>query len=304
MANEISMVARASEIQRMIYVVRGKQVMMDSDLAMLYEVTTGALNQAAKRNKERFPEDFRFQITEDEFSNLKSQFVISSSMTGHGGRRGQPYVYTEQGISMLASVLHSKVAIETSIKIMRAFVQMKKFMISHALMFERITALEVKQSFNQARNDEKFEKIFKYISDHEEETQKIFYEGQIFDAFSLLTDIVSHARKEIVLIDGYIDIITLNVLSKKNAGVAVFAYTLPNAKITAKDIANFNAQYPTLTVKKTAAFHDRFLIIDGTEGYHIGASLKDAGKKCFGINRIEGTGVIKAIVEKAQQTGT
>ena len=146
-------------------------------------------------------------------------------------------------------------------------------------------------------------KIFEYISNHEEECQKIFFDGQIFDAFSLLTNIITHAQKEIILIDGYIDIITLNILAKKNIGVNVYTYTLPNTKLSAQDIANFNAQYPTLTVKKTASFHDRFLIIDGKEGYHIGASLKDAGKKCFGINRIEGVEDIKDIITKAQQTG-
>ena len=129
-------------------------------------------------------------------------------------------------------------------------------------------------------------------------------DGQIFDAFSFLTDIIGHAKKEIVLIDGYIDVITLNILAKKNSGVDVFAYTLPSARISSQDINNFNAQYPTLTIKKTIAFHDRFLIIDGVEGYHIGASLKDAGKKCFGVNKIEGTDVVKDIMKKAQQTGT
>ena len=124
------------------------------------------------------------------------------------------------------------------------------------------------------------------LADHEEDNQKIFYDGQIFDAFSLLTDMIRHAKKEIILIDGYVDIITLNILAKKNTGVDVMIYTLPGAKISAQDIYNFNAQYPSLTVKRTTAFHDRFLVLDGTEGYHIGVSLKDAGKKCFGINKI------------------
>jgi len=142
------------------------------------------------------------------------------------------------------------------------------------------------------------------MADHAEDNQKIFYDGQIFDAFSLLTEIVGQAKNEIVLIDGYIDVITLNILAKKNVGVDIFAYTLPSARISAQDINNFNAQYPTLTVKKTTAFHDRFLIIDGVEGYHIGASLKDAGKKCFGITKIEDIDDIQAIVAKAQQSGT
>ena len=136
------------------------------------------------------------------------------------------------------------------------------------------------------------------MADHEEDNQKIFYDGQIFDAFSVLTDIISHAKKEIILIDGYVDVITLNIMAKKNTGVNAFVYTLPSARISAQDIHNFNAQYPVLTVKRTTAFHDRFLIIDGVEGYHIGASLKDAGKKCFGINKIYGIDDIKSIVKK------
>lgn len=289
-----------ADIQSLIYVIRGQQVMLDSDLAMLYEVTTSALNQAAKRNIARFPEDFRFQLDEEEYESLKSQIVISNENTGRGGRRKNPFVYTEQGISMLASVLHSDVAITTSIKIMRAFVQMKKFMINNAMMFERIKAVEMKQLMYQEKSDEKFDEIFRYISEHEAVTQKIFFDGQIFDAFSLLADIIGHASKEIILIDGYVDLATLNILTKKNDGVDVMVYTLPSAKLTSQDINNFNAQYPQLTLKKTTAFHDRFLIIDGTEGYHIGASIKDAGKKCFGINKIEGQDYIVDIINRAQ----
>jgi hypothetical protein len=205
---------------------------------------------------------------------------------------------------MLASVLHSEVAITTSIKIMRAFVQMKKFMINNALMFERIKVVEMKQLMYQEKSDEKFDEIFRYISEHEAVTQKIFFDGQIFDAFSLLADIIGHASKEIILIDGYVDLITLNILAKKKDGVDVMIYTLPSARLTNQDINNFNAQYPQLTVKETTVFHDRFLIIDGAEGYHIGASIKDAGKRCFGINKIEGQDYIADIIVKAQNSST
>lgn len=205
---------------------------------------------------------------------------------------------------MLSAVLNSDITIAVSIKIMDAFVRMRHIMANNALLFEKINNIELKQLEYQKDSEEKFDKIFAYITDHEEDNQKIFFDGQIFDAFSLLADIVGNAKKEIILIDGYIDVITLNILAKKNNGVDVFAYTLPSARISKQDVVNFNAQYPTLTVKKTTAFHDRFLIIDGMEGYHIGASLKDAGKKCFGINIIEGTDDIKAIMNKAQQTST
>lgn len=205
---------------------------------------------------------------------------------------------------MLSAVLNSDITIAVSIKIMDAFVRMRHIMANNALLFEKINNIELKQLEYQKDSEEKFDKIFAYITDHEEDNQKIFFDGQIFDAFSLLADIVGNAKKEIILIDGYIDVITLNILAKKNNGVDVFAYTLPSARISKQDVVNFNAQYPTLTVKKTTAFHDRFLIIDGMEGYHIGASLKDAGKKCFGINIIEGIDDIKAIMNKAQQTST
>lgn len=278
--------------------IRGQQVMLDSDLAAIYGYELKAMNQQVKRNIERFPDDFMFQLTKEEFENLKSQFVTSS----WGGIRKMPYAFTEQGIYMLATVLKGELATKQSIFIMRAFKEMRHFIANNALMFEKINAIELKQLEYQKSTDEKFSKIFDYMSEHEESNQKIFFDGQIFDAFSLLTDIIRHAKKEIILIDGYVDVITLNIMAKKNIGVNVFVYTLPSAKISVKDVSNFNAQYPTLTVKKTTVFHDRFIIIDGTEGYHIGASLKDAGKKCFGINKIEGSDVINNLIKKAAQT--
>lgn len=291
-----------------VYMLRGEQVMIDSDLADIYGYELKAMNQQVRRNIDRFPEDFMFQMTRDEVDLVKSQFVTSRENTFFsgqgGGRRKLPYAFTEQGIYMLATVLKGELATKQSIFIMRAFKEMRHFIANNALMFEKINAIELKQLEYQKDADEKFGRIFEYMAEHEESNQKIFYDGQIFDAFSIFADIIGHAKKEIVLIDGYIDVVTLNILAKKNAGVDVFAYTLPSARISTQDINNFNAQYPTLTVKRTTAFHDRFLIIDGLEGYHIGASLKDAGKKCFGINKIEGADDVKDIMKKAQQTGT
>ncbi len=291
-----------------VYILRGEQVMIDSDLADIYGYEVKAMNQQVKRNLERFPEDFMFQLTRDEVELVKSQIVTSRDNTffsgQEGGRRKLPYAFTEQGIYMLATVLKGELATKQSIFIMRAFKEMRHFIANNALMFEKINAIELKQLEYQKDADEKFGKIFEYMADHEESNQKIFFDGQIFDAFSLLTEIIGYAKTDIVLIDGYIDVATLNILAKKKDSVAVLAYTLPGARITTQDIVNFNAQYPSLTVKKTTVFHDRFLIIDGVEGYHIGASLKDAGKKCFGITKIEGTDDIKEIVKKAQKTST
>lgn len=289
------------DIKNLIYVVRNQQVMVDSDLAILYQVETGNLNKAMKRNQKRFPEDFCFQLTREEFENLKFQSGSSSlDSNGYGGRRYMPYVYTEQGISMLASVLRSEVAINTSIRIMRTFVEMRRFISNNALLFERISNVELKQLEYQKQTDEKLEQIFEYISEHEESSQKVFFDGQIYDAFSLIVSLIQKAEKEITLIDGYVDVGTLNLLSKKNENVSVTIYTQKRTRLTKTDAENFNAQYPTLEVKYTKAFHDRFLILDRETAYHVGASLKDAGKKCFGINLIQDAGIIKDILQRLE----
>ncbi len=289
------------QIQSLIYLIRGKQVMVDCDLARLYQVETKRLNEAVKRNKTRFPERFCFQLKKEEYENLMSQIATSSlelAVNDHGGRRKLPYVFTEQGIAMLSSVLRSEVAIQASIRIMDTYVEMRKYMANASLLYEKVNSMEIRQLAYHEETDKKFEQVFDYIASHEESCQKIFYDGQIFDAFSLMTDLIRRAERKILLIDGYVDIATLNIISKKKANVDVCIYTLPNTRITTQDIANFNAQYSKLQVKKTTAFHDRFLILDDRLGYHIGASLKDAGKKCFGINRIEDVEVIKKLIQK------
>lgn len=284
-------------IKSLIYVVRGQQVMMDSDLAALYQVETKVFNQAVKRNIMRFPDSFRFQLTGEEYKDLKSQIVTSK---GRGGRRYLPYVFTEQGIAMLSAVLNSDIAIQVSIHIMTAFVEMRKFLVNNAVLFERISDVELKQSEFQKQTENRFEQVFDYISEHEEVKQKIFFEGQIYDAFSLLVKLVGSAEKSIILIDNYVDVGTLNILAKKKRNVNVCIYTMRQTKLTAADVKNFNRQYQRLEVKYTGAFHDRFLIVDGGQAYHIGASLKDAGRKCFAISLMEGEVIIKGILNSIQ----
>lgn len=291
----IPVIADTKDIKSLIYVVRGQQVMLDSDLAMLYQVETKVFNQAVSRNIERFPENFRFQLTKEEFEALRSQIVTSN---GRGGRRYRPYMFTEQGIAMLSGVLRSDVAIQVSIHIMNTFVEMRRFIANNALLFEKVSDIELKQLEYQKSTDEKFDKVFQYIEDHAESEQKIFFDGQIYDAFSLITSIIQKATKEIILIDGYVDVDTLNILAKKNIGVDVKIYTYASAPLTNRDVANFNAQYPTLTVKKTQVFHDRFIILDGKTAYHIGASIKDAGKKCFGISVLEDPGMVADLLNR------
>lgn len=282
------------EIQSMIYTFRGRQVMLDSDLAMLYQVETKYLNRQRNRNAERFPEDFCFQLSKEEYEILRCQNVTSKKENGSGGRRYLPYVFTEQGIAMLSSVLKSEVAAKASINIMRAFVEMRKFLISNNEMFARLDRVELKQ----LETDKKLEEVFDYIATTKEVKQKIFFNGQIYDAFSLMVEIVEKAEKELILIDNYVDVNTLNILSKKKDGVNVLIVTSGNGNLTEKDIAKFNSQYPKLTVKISKDFHDRFLIIDRKEVYHIGASIKDAGKKSFGITKLEVEELTKSLLAK------
>ena len=199
---------------------------------------------------------------------------------------------------MLATVLKGEVAEQQSIFIMRAFREMRRFIANNALLFEKVSHIELKQLEYQKSTDEKFDKVFQYIEDHAESEQKIFFDGQIYDAFSLITSIIQKATSEIILIDGYVDVDTLNILAKKNTGVDVKIYTYASAPLTNRDAANFNAQYPTLTVKKTQVFHDRFIILDGKTAYHIGASIKDAGKKCFGISLLEDPGMVTDLLNR------
>ncbi|WP_026624752.1 ORF6N domain-containing protein [Eggerthia catenaformis] len=284
------------EIQNMIYTFRGRQVMIDRDLAYLYNVETKVLNQAVKRNLNRFPEHFRFQLTEEEYENLRSQIVTSSEDNTHGGRRYMPYVFTEQGIAMLSTVLKSDVAVEVSIKIMNSFVEMRNFLLSNREMFARLDRVELKQ----LETDRKLEEVFNYIAANTEVKQNVFFDGQIYDAFSFIIGLIQKAKKEIILIDNYVDINTLNILCKKNKGINVVIATAGKGSLSTKDITKFNAQYPKLLVKTTTDFHDRFLIIDKAEVYHIGASIKDAGKKSFGITKIEDKDLIKNLINKVR----
>ena len=252
------------------------------------------LNQAVKRNLNRFPEHFRFQLTESEYENLRSQIVTSTKDNTHGGRRYMPYVFTEQGIAMLSAVLKSDIAVEVSIKIMNSFVEMRNFVLSNREMFARLDRLELRQ----LETDKKLEEVFNYIATNTEVKQNIFFDGQIYDAFSFIVGLVKKAKEEIILIDNYVDVNTLNILCKKNQCVNVSIMTSGNGSLSTKDITKFNAQYPTLSVKTTTDFHDRFLIIDKAEVYHIGASIKDAGKKSFGITKIEDKDLVKSLVNK------
>ena len=281
-------------IKNLIYTIRGKQVMLDSDVAMLYQYTTKSINKAMKRNINRFPEDFCFQLTEKEVENLRFQFGTSSlKKENYGGRRYLPYVYTEQGISMLAGVLKNEIAVQVSINIIRTFIEMRKFISLNGKLFKRLTNVECKI----LEHDKKFDIVFNELQKDEkmEFKQKIFFDGQIYDAYSLIIDIIKKAKQKILIIDNYIDDSILKMLSKKNQKVEVVILTLQNSKLNKLDITKFNKQYPVLKLAYTNKFHDRFIVIDNKELYYVGASLKDLGKKCFAISKIEDKEYLKRI---------
>ena len=275
--------------------------MLDSDVAKLYNCETKYVNRVVKRNIERFPEEFCFQLEQEEFQNLRCQFVTSSlKKQNYGGRRYMPYVFTEQGIAMLSGLLKNEIAVKVSINIMDAFVEMRKFILSNGQVFDRITNIEYKlleQSKTLTEHEEKFEKVFDELQKNErkEFKQKIFFNGQIYDAYSLIIDIIKRAKNKILIIDNYIDDSILKMLAKKNKDVEAVILTSQNCDISKLDINKFNKQYPTLKIARSNKFHDRFIIIDNKELYHCGASLKDLGKKCFAISKIEDMEYIEKI---------
>ena len=286
-------------IQDKIYTIRGVQIMLDEDLAVLYGVETKNLNKAVNRNMDRFPEKFRFQLTQEEYDNLKFQIGTSSLNASlrsqfvtlekqHGGRRYLPYVFTEQGVSMLSAVLRSKTAIEVSIKIIDSFVNMRKFLSQNASLFTRIDSIEKRQISYEIKNDTKVDAILNAIEEKgTPQKQHIFYDGQIFDAYLFVSDIIKSAKSSIKLIDNYIDESTLVLFTKRDAKVDMKIYTKTISKQLQLDLEKHNAQYPKIDIEIFDLSHDRFLIIDEKDIYHFGASLKDLGKKWFAVSLMD-----------------
>ena len=308
------------QIESLILTIRGKQVMLDRDLAWLYGVETFRLNEQVKRNIERFPEDFMFQLTKEEFENWKSQIVTSipnENMSSQNARTSNadmlsqiamtsakrrpasalPYAFTENGIAMLSGVLRSPMAIATNIHIMRAFNAMRHFIGSHAQVFQRLEVMERNQlalnanqaelSAKVAENNKRLNEVFLRLDDNSEKPEKgIFYDGQIFDAYSFINERIREAKKRIVLIDNYVDDSVLTMLDKRNKGVNAVVYTKNISRQLSLDFEKHNAQYSPIEVKQFDRAHDRFLCIDDTV-YLIGASLKDLGKKWFGFVKLE-----------------
>lgn len=266
------------DIKDKIHTIRGVPVMLDRDIAKLYEVETRILNQTVKRNPDRFPSDYCFQLSNDEFEHWKSQIVMTNSEKM--GLRRNPYAFTERGVAMLSTVLHSNKAISISMKIMDAFVAMRHYLSNNTMIFQRLDRIELKQ----LEADDKFNQIFKQLEAPKQKKSLIFFKGQLWDATSCIEQIISKAEKSIILIDNYVDRSTLDMLSRKRPKVSISIYTMKrHCELSEKEKQDFNNQYGPLTIRYTDQFHARFLIIDMKTNYHIEASLKDAGNRAFAI---------------------
>ena len=303
--NEIQSIASRDDVIRShIYTVRGVQVMLAHDLADLYQVTTGVFNQAVKRNAERFPENFRFQLTKEEFSEVITNCDNPDRLRFSPAL---PYAFTEQGIAMLSGVLKSDVAVQTSIRLMNTFVAMRRALSSLAPILVRIDAAEKRQiadqlrnDANQSRNEERFRLIFDAMGEKKFPPQKVFFDGEFYDAFVQMKRLVRMAKKELVVIDPYFDDSCLPLVAQKRSGVRVSVVVCERGRqrLHDVDVAQFNKQYAgSLTVKVSERFHDRYLIIDGCVLIHVGASLNCLGKKCFAFSTLDAE-MIPAILSR------
>lgn len=277
----------ATSVESLIMSIRGNQVMIDRDLAELYEVETKRLNEAVKRNIERFPERFRFQLTKEEMEELVTNCDRFNSLK-HSTVRS--YAFTEQGVAMLSTVLRSETAIRMSIRIMDAFVAMRRFMTSNAEVFQRLSTMEYHQlemQQHQQETDKRIDEVFRRLDEGTvKPKQGVFYNGQIYDAYTFVSDLIKRAKKRIFLIDNYVDDSVLTLLDKREVGVSAIIYTQQISRQFQLDINRHNAQYVPIEVQTFRLSHDRFLCIDD-EVYHIGASIKDLGKKWFGFSKME-----------------
>ena len=282
-------------IENLIYEVRGVQVMLDSDLAKLYGCVNGTktINQAVKRNVDKFPDDFYFQLTKNEFFNLKSQ-VGTSSWNDYGGIRKLPYVFTEQGVAMLATIIKTKVATEMSITIMRAFVAMRKYISSNLIEQKYINNMVLEHDSQIKLLQSTFNKL-----EEKKKVNEIYFDGQIYDAYSKIQEIFKEAKKEIIIIDGYADNTILDII--KRLKVNVIIVTKPNNLLTKQDVLKYNKQYHNLKVIYDNSFHDRYFIIDGNIVYHCGASINRIGYKIFSITLIGDGEVCMLLLNKVNK---
>ena len=275
---------QTQNIESIIYTIRGLQVMLDNDLARMYQTETKYINRSVSRNLNRFPVDFAFQLNDSEWESLRFQIGTLDEKTSRGKHRKYlPWVFTEHGVTMLSAVLNTDVAVEVSIHIIKAFVSMRKFMLNNASVFQRLNQVEL----NQLKSNERIDKIFRALEKTNSiPNQGVFFNGQVFDAYELISKIIRSAKKEIILVDNYIDESVLIHLSKRAANVEAIIYTQKITEHLQLDLAKHNEQYPTIEIKILKMAHDRFLILDQKELFHIGASLKDLGKRWFAFSKL------------------
>jgi hypothetical protein len=293
------------DIRSYIYSVRGVQIMLDEDLAVLYKVPTKVLNQSVKRNTDRFPQEFCFQITKIEYDNLKSQFVASKLISqiaiskinqrsqnvtfkNKVGRKYLPFAFTEQGVAMLSGVLKSEIAIHISIQIMSEFVSMRKVIQFNSQVLNRIDKIETKQILDKSDTDKKFNQVFDALaSNNDIPKQRLFFDGQTFDAYLFVSKLIRSAKREIILIDNFVDETVLTLLNKRKSGVNAIIFSKNIDSSLSLDLEKHNSQYPQIEIKELNSSHDRFLIIDNKFIYHFGASIKDLGKKWCVVSKLE-----------------
>ena len=290
------------QIADRIFTLRGAQVLLDRDLAEMYQVETKTLNRAVQRNIHRFPAAFCFQLSAEEWTDLRCQSSPSKSADslrfqfgtlkspGRGRHRKYlPYVFTEQGVAMLSAVLHSDTAVQVSIRIINAFVEMRKVLLQNAFLFQRVEKIEAEQIKLIAESAQKFDQIFTALESHGNQppAQDIFFNGQIFDAYAFVVSLIRKAKSSIILVDNYVDESVLLLLAKRHASTSAAIFTRKISRQLALDLEKHNAQYPPVAIHPLDGFHDRFLIIDKQDLYHLGASLKDLGKQCFAFSKLD-----------------
>ena len=283
------------KVENLIYEIRGKQVMLDSDLANLYECANGTkdINKAVKRNIERFPDDFYFQLTQEEYENLKFQNG-TSKLIKHGGVRKIPYVFTEQGVAMLSSVLKTKIAAEVSVRIMRAFVKMRHYINNNENRLSNIEMKVIEHDKNIRLLQESFDKL-----SEKRKKSEIYFKGQIYDAYSKIIDIFNQTKQELIIIDTYADKKLLDIIKELNFNVIII--TKKNNLLSKGSIEKYNEQYNNLKVIYDNTFHDRYFIIDNQKVYHCGTSINRIGHKTFSINSIEDKEVIYPLINKIKK---
>lgn len=267
-------------IENRIFTIRGKQVMFDRDLAEMYQVEVKRLNEQVKRNIDRFPETFRFQLNSQEKDELVANCDRFESLK-HSAVN--PYAFTEQGVAMLSAVLRSDIAVKVSIQIMNAFVELRKLVGQETLQHLRLSSIENKL----IEHDQKFNKLFTALENNELPQRGVYFDGQVYDAYQFVSDVIKNAQSSIILIDNYIDDSVLTLFSKRKKNVTATIYTASISKQLRLDLEKHKAQYPEVKAELFKQSHDRFLIIDEKELYHIGASLKDLGKKWFAFSRMD-----------------